>query len=112
MKEVVLTSKRFPVKRERRPVRYNSSKVTLCTWTRFQSGGLIPYPLKCVLHVPSSGSFQSLIFYSSTVLLSAPNRCRRTDDDAPKTSIYSDIFIRTAEDVKADHGERVLDYAQ
>lgn len=65
-----------------------------------------------LLHVPSSGPFQPLNFTPlQKVLLSAPNRCRRTDDDAPETSIYSDLFIRTAEDVKADRRERVLDYA-
>lgn len=34
MKEFVLTSKRAPVKKEQRPVRYKSSKVTLCVHGR------------------------------------------------------------------------------
>lgn len=33
------------------------------------------------------------------------------DDDAPKTSIYSDLFIRTADEGKADCREPSFDYA-
>lgn len=80
----------------------------------FIAGGLIPYPLKCMLDVLSSGLFSSPRFpsHTSTGLLSAPNRCRRTDDDAPTKGLSKAIslFVRQRMQ-KLDRRERILDCA-
>lgn len=62
---------------------------------------------------PQFCPFPALDFHSSTVLLSAPNRCRRTDDDAPIKGLCKAIslFVRQRMQ-KVDRRKRILDYAR
>lgn len=58
--------------------------------------------------------FPALDFHTSigTVVLSAPNRCRQTDDDVPIKGLSkaTSLFVRQRMQ-KVDRRERILDYA-